>query len=109
MSFFVLSSVISVVRCGLKFKSLRESLDPDFISLKVTKFAWNVINSHVFNVITKDLEKIKYSKEPITVLVRPIFKKNRRNKIEGYRTVHILNVISKMYERCMYNNGFSCT
>ena len=30
----------------------------------------------------KDPEKSKYSKEPKTVLVRPIFKKNVRNKKE---------------------------
>ena len=33
----------------------------------------------------KDLEKEKYSEEPKTVLIRPIFKKNERNKIGSYR------------------------
>ena len=30
--------------------------------------------------LIKDLEKNRYSEEPKTALVRPIFKKNRRNK-----------------------------
>ena len=48
--------------------------------LKVMKFALNVIDSHLYNIIIKDLEKSKYSEEPKTALVRPIFKKNDRNK-----------------------------
>ena len=37
-------------------------------------------------------------------LVRPIFKKNERRKIENYRPVSILNGMSKMYERCIHNS-----
>ena len=40
------------------------------------------------NNIIKDLEK---KQEPKTVLVRPIFKKDERNKIGNYRPVSILN------------------
>ena len=44
------------------------------------KFALNVIDSHLYNIIIKDLEKSKYTEEPKIALVRPIFKKNDRNK-----------------------------
>ena len=37
-------------------------------------------------------------------LVRSIFKKNERRKIENYRPVSILNGMSKMYERCIHNS-----
>ena len=33
-----------------------------------------------YNIIIKDLEKNNHSEEPKTALVRPIFKKNERNK-----------------------------
>ena len=52
----------------------------------------------------KDLEKNKYSEEPKTALVRPIFKKNERNKIGNYRSVSILNGIPKIYESCFHNS-----
>ena len=50
------------------------------MSLKVVKFASNVIDSYLYDIIIKDLEKNKYSEELKTALVRPIFKKNERNK-----------------------------
>ena len=34
----------------------------------------------ILTFIIKDLEKNKYPEEPKTALVRPIFKKNERNK-----------------------------
>ena len=55
------------------------------------------------NIITRDLEKNKYSEEPKTALVRPIYKKNERNKVENYRPVSILNGMSKIYERFIHN------
>ena len=37
------------------------------------------------------------SEEPKTALVRPVFKKNERNKIGNYRPVSILNGMSEIY------------
>ena len=68
------------------------------------KFASNVIDSQLYNIIKKDLDKNKYSEEPKTALIRPIFKKNERNKIGIYGPVSILNGMSKIYERCIYNS-----
>ena len=72
--------VVSIIRYGLRLKNPREATGPDFIPLKVIKFASNVIDSYLYNIIIKDLEKNKYLEEPKTALVRPIFKKNETNK-----------------------------
>ena len=72
--------VVSIVKYGLRRKSPRKATGPDFISLNVIKFASNVINSHLHNIIIKDLQKNRYSEEPKTALRRSIFKKNERNK-----------------------------
>jgi len=56
------------------------------------------------HIIFQDLEKDKYSEEPKIALVRPVFKKNERNKIENYRPVSILNGLSKIYERFIHNS-----
>ena len=71
---FLSCVVVSIVRYGLRLKNPRKATGPDFIPLKVIKFASNVIDSHLYNIIIKDLE------EPKTALVGPIFKKNERNK-----------------------------
>ena len=66
------------------------------------EFASNVIDSHLCNII-KDLEKDS-SEKPKTALLRPIVKKNERNKVENYRPVSILNGMSKIYDRCIHNS-----
>ena len=66
------------------------------------EFASNVIDSHLYSII-KDLEKDS-SEKPKTALLRPIVKKNERNKIENYRPVSILNGMSKIYDRCIHNS-----
>ena len=77
---FLSCVVVSTVRYSLRLKNPREATGPDFIPLKVIKFASNVIDSHLYNIMIKDLEKNNYSEEPKTELVRPIFTKNERNK-----------------------------
>ena len=72
--------VVSIVRYSLRLKNPRKAIGPDFAPLKCIKFASNVVDTHLYNII-KDLEKNKYSKEPKAALIRPIFKKNERNKI----------------------------
>ena len=90
---------------SLIIKSLnpKKATGPDGIPIKAIKYASNAIDSHLSNIIAKDLEINKYSEEPKTALVRPIFKKNERNKIENYRPVSILNRMSKIYERYIHN------
>ena len=75
-----------------------------FYSSKNYQIRLNVNDSHPYNIIIKDLEKNKYSKEPKTALVRPIFKKNEKNTIRNYRPSSSLNGMSKIYERCIHNS-----
>ena len=84
-----------------RVKITRKATGLDFLPLKVIKFLSNVTNSHLYNIVIKELEKNKYSEESKTVLVRPIFQENRRNKIGNYWPGSILNAISKIYERCI--------
>ena len=81
----------------------KKATGPDGIPIKIIKHALNIIDSHFCNIIKKDLRKNKYSEEPKTALVRPIFKKNERNKLGNYRPVSILSGMSKNYERFIHN------
>ena len=91
---------------SLIIKSLnpKKATGPDGIPIKVLRYASNAIDSHLCNIIGNDIDKNKYSEEPKTALVRPIFKTNERNKIENYRPVSILNGMSKIYERFIHNS-----
>ena len=66
---FLSCVVVSVVKYGLRLKNPRKSTDPDFIPLKVIKFASNVIDSHLFDIIIKDPERNEYLEEPKAALV----------------------------------------
>ena len=81
----------------------KKATGPDGIPIKIIKHALNIIDSPFCNIIKKDLRKNKYSEEPKTALVRPIFKKNERNKLENYRPVSILSGMSKIYERFIHD------
>ena len=67
---------------SLIIKSLnpKKATGPDGIPIKTIKYASNAIDSHLSNIIAKDLEINKYSEEPKTALVRPIFKKMKEIK-----------------------------
>ena len=53
---------LSIVRYDLRLKNPRKATGTDFIPLKLIKFASNVIDSHLYNIIIKDLEKASTQK-----------------------------------------------
>ena len=61
---FLSCVVVSIVRYTFRLKNPRKATGPDFIPLKFIKFASNVIDSHLYDIIIKDLNKNKYSEEP---------------------------------------------
>ena len=81
-----------------------KELDPkkatglDKIPPKIVKMSANVIDSHSAN-INNDITKNVFSEKAKVASVRPIFKKNEREKIKNYRPVSILNCFSKVYEK----------
>ena len=91
------------INTSIKSLDPKKATGPDGIPIKIIKHALNIIDSHFCNIIKKDLRKNKYSEEPKTALVRPIFKKNERKKLENYRPVSILSGMSTIYERFIHN------
>ena len=51
------------------------------------------------NIINNDLNNNSFSNEAKVATVRPIYKKESRDKIENYRPVSILSCFSKIYEK----------
>ena len=69
----------------IKSSNPRKATGPDGIPVKILKIARNVIDSHLTNIINRDIEENKFCEDAKTALVRPIYKKKDRDKIPNYR------------------------
>ena len=58
-----------------------------------------MIDSHLTNIIHKYIKKNSFLEGAKIASLRPIFKKNEREKVENYRPVSILKCFSKIYEK----------
>ena len=87
----------------------KKSTGPDHIPLRIIKSSANIIDSHITNIINQDIEKNRYSEDAKSALVRPIYKKEDRNKLKNYRPISLLNGFSKVYERFLHDNLSSFT
>ena len=91
-------STAKVDEINKRIKTLnpREATGPDGIPVKILKIARNVIDSHLTNIINRDIKENKFSEDAKTALVRPLYKNNDRDKIENYSPVSILNGFPKV-------------
>ena len=87
----------------IKSLNPKKATGPDGIPIKIIKIATNIIDSHLTNLINRDIELNKFSENAKVASVRPIYKKDERSKIKNYRPVSILNAFSKIYERYLHN------
>ena len=71
---------------------------------KIVKISANITDYHFANIINKNLEDCTFPEEAETPSVTPLFKKDNRTEIKNYRPVSILNVLSKLYEKYIYEN-----
>ena len=50
----------------------RKATGPDYISVKNLKIARNVIDSHLTNILNREIKENKFSEDAKTALVRPL-------------------------------------
>ena len=77
---------------------------PDDILVKLIKLSANVIDSHLANIINKNIDLNCYSENAKIANVRHTFKKDERTKVKNYQPVSLLNIFSKIHERFVYEN-----
>ena len=89
-------ATIEDIKIIIKSLNPNKATGPDRMLLKAIKTAANVIDSYLAYIINKDLKENKFSENANTALVRPIYKKDDRDKIKNYRPVSLLNGFSKI-------------
>ena len=72
-----------IINIIIKPLNTNKATGPDPIPLKIIKTAANVIDSHLAYIINKDLKENEFSENAKTALVRPIYKKDGRDKEEN--------------------------
>ena len=88
----------------IKSLDTNKATGPDRIPAKFVQISSSVIDCHLSNIITCLISKNNYSEHAKTATVRPIFKNDDRTKIKNYRSVSLLNIFSKIYERFLHEN-----
>ena len=76
--------------------SFHKATGPGDIPVKFIKLSANVIDSHLANIINKDIGLNCYSENAKIADVRSIFKKDERTEVKNYRLVSLLNKFSKI-------------
>ena len=97
--FEIPKATIEQVNKIIKDLNPKKATGPDKIPPKIIKLSANIIDSHLTNIINKDISQSKFSEAAKIASVRPLYKKKGREKIENYRPVSILNCFSKVYEK----------
>ena len=86
----------------LSLHSAKASQKSD-IPTKILKVNVDIYSFYLQIILNNCLKNSIFPEEMKTAEVTPVFKKNDRISKENYRPVSILPVISKIFERCIYN------
>ena len=95
---------VSDINKLLKNINIKKATGPDVIPPKLVKLSANIVDSHLCNIINKDLESNPFSDGAKIASVRATYKKKFRHQVDNYKPVSILNAFSKIYERYIHNS-----
>ena len=85
-----------------KLKSKKACQGSD-IPVKIIKENMNIITDFIYSNFNNLFFSSYFPSSLKNTDITPVLKKKDREKVENYNPVTILPVISKVYERCMYN------
>ena len=82
--------------------NIKKAAGYDHISPKILKEAVNAVKAPLSNIFNTNLENCVFPAELKYSNVTPVFKKDDNTNKENYRPISILPVISKIFERLMF-------
>ena len=88
----------------IKSLNINKAKGPDGISGKFVEISADIIDCNISNIINENVSNNKFSENAKTATVRPIFSKRDWTKIKNYRSVSLLNIFTKIYERFLHEN-----
>jgi hypothetical protein len=97
------AEVISVIR-NLKTS---KSTGIDNIPAKILKVSANIIGPSITKICNISLNSGIFVDEWKMAWVLPIYKSDDKRKCENYRSISILPIISKIFERCVFNQVYT--
>ena len=68
----------------------------------------DIIADFIYNNFNNSLFSSYFPSNLRNADITPVFLKKGREIVENYRPVSILPVLSKVYERCMYDQMYAC-
>ena len=94
-TFKIPKAEVSNIKKLLKNINIKKAAGPDTILPNLVKLSANIADSHLCNIINKDLESNSFSDEAKIASARPIYKKKFRHQVQKYKPVSILNAFQK--------------
>ena len=76
------------------------------IPVKIIKDNIDIFSEFIFHNFNNSIFDATFPSELKNADVIPVFKKKDRNSVENYRPVSILPNLSKIYERCLYDQMY---
>ena len=94
-TFKIPKAEVSNIKKLLKNINIKKAAGPNTILPKLVKLSANIADSHLCNIINKDLKSNSFSDEAKIATARPIYKKKCRHQVQNYKPVSILNAFQK--------------
>ena len=82
--------------------NINKATGKDGISVKILKIAKPIVSKPITMLINKTIENASFPNKLKEAQVVPLHKKNSQLEVGNYRPVGILPVVSKFFERAIY-------
>ena len=97
---------ISFVEKQIDKMNINKATGKDGISVKILKIAKPIVSKPITMLINKTIENASFPNKLKEAQVVPLHKKNSQLEVGNYRPVSILPVVSKFFERAIYEQLF---
>ena len=81
----------------------KKAAPQDDIPVKILKLNNDIFSQYLSQIFNESIEAANFPNESKDTNITPVYKKNNRHEKENYRPVSIISVISKILERCLYD------